>query len=413
MKNSALAELVAWLETQLPRLIDDVYAAVCERIDLYRDEKIVPRDDLHRSIAINLRFMMRVLADPDTPPDLAVPNETGIRRAHQGAPLPEVLQVYRIGWAMLWDLLVGHAREHAESSVDALVDAASLLWQVTDDHALKVTEAYRATSRELFAAQQRRRSALAEALFTGDRVFDAGPWEAGKLLGLSLDGQLAVVAAETRGLAEESLNGIERRLAELGIVSAWQLTPTLQAGVVSLRDEQRETLMSVIRDVASARTGVSPLYRSLVDTPRALHLARTALAGLRPGKPDVAAFSSSPLAAFIANDPDEGRRLAENVFSAVLDLPPEEREVLLDTLHGYFASGGSADAAARTLHCHANTVRYRLRRIRELTGRSLTDPGELAELVSAAQALRLNPERGTSRSTADLSHETQERPQRP
>ena len=395
MNNAAApAELVSWLEARLPRLIDDVYATVCDRIDLYRDEKIVPREDLHRSIAVNLRFMVTALAGEHTDADLAAPVETGSRRAHQGAPLPEVLQVYRVGCAMLWDQLVDQARNHGgPGTTDALVDVASLLWQVTDDHAVLLTEAYRAASAELLVAQQRRRSALAEALFTGQRVFNAGPWEAGKLLGLSLDGKLAVVAAETRGLAEESLIGVERRLARLGIVSAWQLTPTLQAGVVSLRDEQRDPMLTVLQDVAVARAGVSPLYRSLVETPRALHLARTALAGLPPGKPDVRAFSPSPLAAFLAYDPDEGRRLAEDVLGAVLDQPTEERDILLETLHAYLTSGGSSDRAAHALHCHANTVRYRLRRIRELTGRSLTDPRAIAELVTAAQALRLNPGR--------------------
>jgi DNA-binding PucR family transcriptional regulator len=150
-------------------------------------------------------------------------------------------------------------------------------------------------------------------------------------------------------------------------------------------------MLAVLRDVTVARAGVSPPYRSLVDTPRALHLARTALAGLPPGKPEVRAFSPSPLAAFLAYDPDEGRRLAEEVLGGVLDQPAEERDILLETLQAYLSHGGSSEHAAQVLHCHANTVRYRLRRIRELTGRSLTDPRTVAELVTAIQALHLNP----------------------
>ncbi|UUV30033.1 helix-turn-helix domain-containing protein [Amycolatopsis roodepoortensis] len=397
MSDPAFAELVAWAESRLSRLIDEVFAAVCERIDLYGDEKIVPRADLHRSIAVNLRFMVGALGDSARSIEEAAPGETGRRRARQGAPLPEVLQVYRIGCAMLWDLLVEHVRDMTRpDAADGLVDVASLLWRVADEHAVRLTEAYRAASAELLIAQHRRRSALAAALFTGQRVFDAGAWEAGRLLGLAVDGQLAVVAAETRGLAEESLLGVEQRLAEAGMVSAWQLTPTMQAGVISLRDEQRDTMMSIVKDVAVARTGVSPLYRSLTETPRALHLARTALAGLPPGQPAVRAFGSSPLAAFVAYDPDEGRRLAAEVFGVVLDLPSEERDVLLETLRAYFDQGGSTDGAGGVLHCHANTVRYRLRRIRELTGKSLTDPRDVAELVTAVQALSLDPARGGS-----------------
>ncbi|EFL07607.1 MULTISPECIES: CdaR family transcriptional regulator [Actinomycetes] len=390
VRTAALTDLVDWAGERLPRLIDDVCAASCERIGMYRDEKIVPRADLRRSIAVNLRFMVDALGGGQAP-DQRAPKETGRRRAHQGAPLPEVLQVYRIACAMLWDLLVGRARE--TGSTDVLIDVASQLWQVTDEHAVRVTEAYRAASAELLVAQQRRRSALAEALLTGARGADSGPWEAGRLLGLSLDGKLTVVAAETRGLAEESLVGVERRLGRLGIVSAWHLSPTLQAGVVSLREDQYDALLSLLRELALARTGVSPMFRSLTETPRAVHLARTALSAIPPERSEVRAFDPSPLAAFVAYDPDEGRRLGEQVFGAVLELPAEERDVLLETLDAYFAHGGSSERAGQVLHCHANTVRYRLRRIRELTDRSLTDPRDLAELVTAMQALRVDAAR--------------------
>jgi DNA-binding PucR family transcriptional regulator len=215
----------------------------------------------------------------------------------------------------------------------------------------------------------------------------------GKLLGLPLDTKLVVVAAETCGLAEESLVGVERRLAERGIVSAWQLTSTLQAGVVAMRDEQSTTVLAILRAAAGARTGMSPPYVSLTETPRALHLARTSLAEIPAGETDVRMFSTSPLSALIAYDPDEGWRLAAEVLGAVLDLPSEDRDALLDTLHAFLHHGGSADRAARVLHCHANTVRYRLNRLRELTGRSLNDPLALAELATAEQAVRLNARR--------------------
>jgi DNA-binding PucR family transcriptional regulator len=74
----------------------------------------------------------------------------------------------------------------------------------------------------------------------------------------------------------------------------------------------------------------------------------------------------------------------------VLNLPPEDRDALLDTVQAFLDNAGSSDRAAKVLHCHPNTVRYRLRRVRELTGRSLTDPIALAELATAAQAVRLH-----------------------
>lgn len=392
MSRSELAGLAEWAEAQLPRLIDDVYSATLERIALYRTDDIVPHDDLRRSIAMNLRFITAAIADPHAAADLSAPSGTGRRRARQGVPLPEVLQVYRMGFAMLWDALVLHTRRDARPGVrDALLAAASMIWQLADEHALALTEAYRAATAELLSAQLSRRSALVEALLTGEPRLEGGPWEAGKLLGLPLDAQLVVVVAETPGLAEENLAGIEHRLAERGIVSAWRLTPAAQLGVVSLRPEQRDTVLEVLRLAASGRTGVSPPYWSLVDTPRNLQLARVALAGIPAGRDEVRMFSSSPLIAFLAGDPEEGQRLAEEVLGPVLDLTGDDRTALLNTLQAFLDHAGSAERTAEVLQCHPNTVRYRLRRVQELTGRSLADPGALAELAAAAYALRLNP----------------------
>jgi len=55
---------------------------------------------------------------------------------------------------------------------------------------------------------------------------------------------------------------------------------------------------------------------------------------------------------------------------------------LLETLITFLDQGLSVEAAARALFVHANTVRYRLRRIHEVTGYSPTDPRD-------AYALRL------------------------
>jgi DNA-binding PucR family transcriptional regulator len=56
---------------------------------------------------------------------------------------------------------------------------------------------------------------------------------------------------------------------------------------------------------------------------------------------------------------------------------------LLDTLTTYLEQGSSLEATARLLFVHPNTVRYRLRRVTELTGLSPTD-------ARAAFALRIS-----------------------
>lgn len=67
---------------------------------------------------------------------------------------------------------------------------------------------------------------------------------------------------------------------------------------------------------------------------------------------------------------------------------------LLTTLQGYFDSGFSLTHSAAALHVHPHTIAYRLRRIRELTGRDPTDPDDLLLLVLGLKLRRTPSTRG-------------------
>jgi DNA-binding PucR family transcriptional regulator len=71
----------------------------------------------------------------------------------------------------------------------------------------------------------------------------------------------------------------------------------------------------------------------------------------------------------IAGDNRAVRALVTGVYRH-LDGDP----TLLATADGFIAAGGAIETTARRLFVHANTVRYRLRRIAELCGHDLTDP---------------------------------------
>jgi sugar diacid utilization regulator len=62
---------------------------------------------------------------------------------------------------------------------------------------------------------------------------------------------------------------------------------------------------------------------------------------------------------------------------------------LVGTLRAYFRSGGSISGAASLLVLHENTVKYRLQRIGELTGRDLSDPETRFALQLAIHALEI------------------------
>jgi DNA-binding PucR family transcriptional regulator len=91
----------------------------------------------------------------------------------------------------------------------------------------------------------------------------------------------------------------------------------------------------------------------------------------------------------VASDVQEARRVAQEVLGAVLKLPAQDRTMMLDTLQAWFDHAGSAERAAEQLHCHPNTVRYRMRRLHELIDRSLTEPYAIADVAAALRALQL------------------------
>jgi DNA-binding PucR family transcriptional regulator len=92
----------------------------------------------------------------------------------------------------------------------------------------------------------------------------------------------------------------------------------------------------------------------------------------------------------LASAPDAAVAVARGILGPVLALPAAECELLLATLTTWFAEQGATSQAADRLHVHRNTIRYRLRRVEELTGRSLTQPSGIAELHLALAAARIH-----------------------
>lgn len=390
--NTQVAVLASALRGRAPELARQLAGRIIKQIDFYAEGGPVPREDLYESCRDNIEFMFGHLGDLG-PRDLSAPRRTGQRRAEQGAPIAAVLSSFRIGFAFIWDCVVTEARQSGTLSDTELVQIASDVWALHEAFTMEMMTAYRDELTKQALQRDRERSALVEALLEGPFADTATVWDAADLLGLPYQGLFAVVAAETTALARQPLPNIENRLRARDIGSAWRLLPDLQVGIVSLRSpETVEPVARMLRSAATARIGVSPAYTGLEKTPQALHLARIALASSVPGSVEVCVFDDSPLAVLVASSPATSYRIAERVLGPLLQIPPDEREMLLDTLGTYFAARGSAVEAGKRLYCHPNTVRHRLHRIERQTGRLLQDPRSCGELLVALEALRRLPE---------------------
>jgi DNA-binding PucR family transcriptional regulator len=79
------------------------------------------------------------------------------------------------------------------------------------------------------------------------------------------------------------------------------------------------------------------------------------------------------------------RELARQRLAPLDGLTPSARDRMTATLKAYLAHRGNAPAMAESLHVHPQTVRYRLKRLRDLFGDALDDPDARFELEAATR----------------------------
>ncbi|MEN3267541.1 helix-turn-helix domain-containing protein [Pseudonocardia sp.] len=377
-----LAALADRLRVRLTEIADRMARLIQDEIGFYRDGRLVALDDLRESCAANVEFVLGSLLEDGMDPTAA--RVTGRLRAEQGAPLADVMAAYRVGTRFLWDVVLSEAGP-AGISDQALVRASSRLWQVQSLYTDAMTTAYRDLQSRQLLDQNQQRSALVEALLEGRTGNGNTLWEAADLLRLPHQGPYVVVAAAVPEPYRQALPTAEERLRAIGLASAWRLLPELQVGVVCVPSERLSPLVDLLRRSATGRVGISPPYDELGGTGKAVRFARIALTGSTAAEP-VTVFDHSPLTMAAVAAPDVMQRLVQQVLGGLDDLPDDDREVLLDTLAVWSTHNGSATETAEHLYCHPNTVRHRLRRIEERTGRSLNDPRAVAELLLALEA---------------------------
>ena len=142
-----------------------------------------------------------------------------------------------------------------------------------------------------------------------------------------------------------------------------------------------------VRAAASRPTTVSTLRR-------AFHEARCALeaTSLADGAaPEVASYRD--LGAFtllLALQDDDALRLySDGLLDPIEHTEGEYGGELLRSLEAFIENNGNWERAARQLYCHRHTLRYRMRKIEELTGRDLSRATDRIELWLALRAREL------------------------
>jgi len=384
----AASSIVAAVRASLPAVVDRIVTRIRREIPFYAAADTVRPEDLRTSVRANVDYILDSLTG-QAPASLHAPDTTGRTRAAQGVPLAEMLTAYRVGVAELWSALVTTARGLPDVAADDVIDLAGAVFAVQNAYSDAALAAYRDESREILRTRERERAAMVEMILTGgwpskDTANDT-LWEVANTLRLPLDGAFLVVAAETE-LGHDPLPRAESALAAADVRSVWRLDAEACLGVLCLPDRSRnEAVLTVLNRHSTRRIGASPVFAELRQASWALQLARLAL-GSHPGSTGVEQFRDSPIDMLVAAAPHTALDTARAVLGSLLQLPKDELGLLLGTFEAWVRASGSATAAGAALFCHPNTVRYRLRRIEASTGRTLGNPGDVAELVTAVRA---------------------------
>lgn len=356
--------------------------------ELYRDDGAV-QSHLASNVA-GLRAIAALLLDDLDPSQIELAPETIAHArdgARQGLPASSLLRTYRIGHEALWDIIVRGLSEHARTSAElaaAVTYCAVKLFGYVDAAVLQGEDVY-AAERERFARSSAAQRAETIAAILAGRLTDASV--AGQRLRHDLDRtHVGVWAWLTRPPERGDLYTLlEAAIAELagaaglGAPLAQPQGTHAVAGWISgvgVLDVERlaatrldpQSFPDVMLAVGEPAAGIDG-FRVTHDQASAARRVAT-LTRRHPGQ--VTRYARVELQAMVSSELDQVRAFVHRELGP-LAATDDTALRLAATLRAYLDEHASRSRAATRLGVHENTIRYRIRQIEEILGRSVEE----------------------------------------
>jgi hypothetical protein len=358
----------------------DAVEKTVERSQTMRSYRDVERDAIREAVRGNYEAVLDGLDErrlPDARDDASVFDAAGETRARQGVDLAEMLALWRLGLKYLHELArrvaaPGPGREAL------LLEFLELVSAWADFAMLNAANGHRRGELSIAREQQHVETNFVRRVLAGM----AAPEEirgAVTPLGLDSDGEYYAVRARPEPAVD--MEAIEHYLAADGLVRRGN-------GLVALIDGDACGFVGRLPSTAApTAVGISdPVALSAME-PAFRQAGRALETALALGVKGVFSFGDLSIQAAITSDADLGAVMLARYVNAVLDLPAGP--AILDTAERYLANDRSVDLTAKDLDVHRNTVRQRLERFEEITGRSLRETETVVELWWALQRRRL------------------------
>ncbi len=386
------------LRATLPDLADDILAAIAAEVEDYKGA-------MSGRFAQGVRFGVQValrrfvdmlegeLSEESGPRDTYLRLGAGEYRA--GRSLAALLAAYRVGARLAWRRFV-EAGTRAGFAPDALYDLGESIFAYIDEISAESAAGFAEAQSEAAGESQRRRRELVRLLVQEPPPTEEAVRTAARTAGWALPRMVAVVVA---GESEEpeKVDGAAARLArQLGPGAVGAAAGGL--AVVIMPDPEgpgrRKALEAALGGEVAALGSALAWPEAAASLRRAAAAFRLAVRGRLGSASPAGQSGASALvvadehlpALLLAAEPTLAADLARSRLAPLDGLGAGPRERLVATLRAWLDRPGQVQAVAAALDVHPQTVRYRLKQLRELFGTRLDDPEARFELSLALRA---------------------------
>ena len=328
-----------------------------------------------------------------------------------GISVSALVDIYMTACRRLWPRLPELLAEVRGREVRAaeLVRAGEAMWRAADEALAMLASGYQDAQRHRVRVEETARRELVDDLLenrtdVGSLVERAEPYglvlTGSHVVAVAQDDEAITAAGVLTGWVEEAVRARTAQPTALALAKDGRLVCIVSSTSQRCRADQQRLVQSLAEVTGSAagelarggrwRVGVGRshqgprgIYRSYQDALESLDVASKL--GLQDRIAD-----SEPLLVYRVLQRDQAAMV--DLLSCVLEPLRQARggpAPLLDTLSTYFDAGGNTAETARRLHLSVRAVGYRLERIHELTGYSVSDPAAQLPLHVAVAGARL------------------------
>jgi sugar diacid utilization regulator len=394
VRDTYLAQAAERLGRRLDEVTGEMVKRMIDQVPAYRR---LPPDgiaDVEALAARNTRVLSAALRagshlDRD---ELRYVAEHVRERVRRGVSLEEMLHAYRVAITAFWEAAIAEGVTLGFSR-DAALELARRTSELTDDLTTHAAETYVREVSRLRALSDQAARDLLELLLQGEVDAEALATHFAAP-GLDSAESLVVVVARVARTDRSESDALETAASAItGALATGHASPlvAIRTGLVVAvapadGGPSIATRLTAVHDQLRAHDtelfcGLSTPRSSLARVPAAFDQAVLAVSRASLTQP-VVSLAELPVVQNLLLGATATMRALLTGMAEDIDLDGRETAAgMRTTLHAFADASMNLTRAAEALHVHPNTLRYRLRRIHERSGRNPHDFNDLIDLV--------------------------------